>query len=44
MSFGIGRGVAEIQILKNSETGPISLNFLNILKKKICINIATDVS
>ena len=22
MSFGIGRGVAEVQILKNSETGP----------------------
>ena len=43
MSFGICRGVAEIQILKNSETGPISLNVLNILLK-LCINIATDVS
>ena len=38
MSFGIGRGVAEFQILKNSETGPISWNFLNILIK-LCINI-----
>ena len=25
--FGIGRDVAEVQILKNSETGPISWNF-----------------
>ena len=39
MSFGIGRGVAEVQILKNSETGPISWNFLNILIK-LFINIA----
>ena len=38
MSFGIGRGVAEVQILKNSETGPISWNFLNILIK-LCINM-----
>ena len=43
MSFGIGRGVAEVQILKNSETGPISWNVLNILIK-LCINIAIDVS
>ena len=43
MSFGIGRGVAEVQILKNSETGPISWNFLNILIK-LCINIAIDLS
>ena len=43
MSFGIGRGVAEVQILKNSETGPISWNFLNILIK-LCIKIAIDVS
>ena len=43
MSFGIGRGIAELQILKNRETGPISLNFLNILIK-LCINIAFDVS
>ena len=42
MSFGIGRGVAEAQILKNSETGPLE-NFLNILTK-LCINIAIDVS
>ena len=42
MSFGIGRGVAEVQILKNSETGTISWN-LNILIK-LCINIAIDVS
>ena len=43
MSFGVGRGVAEVQILKNSETGPIAWNFLNILIK-LRINIATDVS
>ena len=56
MSFGIGRGVAEVKILrkkkekrkkkkkkKNSETGPISWDFLNILIK-LCINIAIDVS
>ena len=45
MTFGIGRGFAEVQILKkkNSETGPISWNFLNILIKLI-INIAIDVS
>ena len=42
MSLGIGRGVAEVQILKNSETGPIEF-LLNILIK-LCINIATDVS
>ena len=42
MLFGIGRGIAEVQILKNSETGPISWNFLNILIKW-CINITTDV-
>ena len=42
MSFGIGRGVVEVHILKNSETGPISWNF-NILIK-LCINIAIDVS
>ena len=43
MSFGIGRDVAEVQILKNSETGIISWNFLNIFIK-LCINIAFDVS
>ena len=43
MSFGIGRGVAEVKILKNSETSPISWNILNILIK-LCINIAIDVS
>ena len=43
ISFGIGRGVAEVQILKNSETGPISLNFLNIFIK-LCLYIAIDVS
>ena len=43
MSFVIGRGVAEVQILKNSETDPISWNFLNILIK-LRINIAIDVS
>ena len=29
MSFGIGRNIAEVHFLKNSETGPISWNFLN---------------
>ena len=43
MSFGIGWGVAEGQILKNSETGSISWNFLNILIN-LCIDIAIDVS
>ena len=43
MSFGIGWGVAEVQILKNSETGPTLETFLNILIK-LCINIAIDVS
>ena len=43
MSFGIGRGAAEVQILKNSETGSISWNFLDILIK-LCINTAIDVS
>ena len=43
MSFGIGRGVVEVQILKNSDTGPIFWNFLNILIQ-LCINIAIDVS
>ena len=43
MSVGIGWGVAEVQILKYSETVPISWNFLNILIK-LCINIAIDVS
>ena len=43
MSFGIGRGVAEVQILKNSETGPISWNVLNTLIE-LWINIAIDVS
>ena len=43
MSFGIGRRIAEVQILKKSENGPISWKFLNILIK-LCINIAIDVS
>ena len=43
MSFGIGRGIAEVQILKSSETGPIFWNDLNILIK-LCIDIAIDVS
>ena len=43
MSFGIGRGVAEVQILKNSDTSPISWNFFNILIK-FCIHINIDVS
>ena len=43
MSFGIGRGVAEVRILKNSETGHISCNFLNNLIK-LYIDIAIDVS
>ena len=37
------RGVAEVQILKNSETGPISWNFLNMLIN-LHIDIAIDVS
>ena len=45
MSFVIGRGIAEVQILKNSETNPISWNFLNLnILIKLCINIAIDVS
>ena len=44
MSFGIGRGVAEVQIMKNSETGPISSNFFFNILIKLCINIAIDVS
>ena len=43
MSFGIDRSIAEVQILKNSETGPISWNVLNTLIK-LCIDIAIDVS
>ena len=43
MLFRIGRDIAEVQILKNSETGPISWNFLNILIK-FCIHINIDVS
>ena len=43
MSFGIGRGIAEVQIMKNNETGLISWNIFNILLK-LCINIAVDVS
>ena len=43
MSFGIDRGVSDVQILKNSETGPISWNFLNI-SIKFCIHINNDVS
>ena len=43
MSFGIGRGVAEVQIMKNSETGPTPWNVLNILIK-LCIDIAIDLS
>ena len=33
MTFGIGRGVAEVQMLKNSETGPISWNFFEYFDK-----------
>ena len=43
MSFGIGLGVAEVQILKKRETGHISWNVLNILIT-LCINIAIDLS
>ena len=43
MSFGIGRGIAEVQILKNSETGPISWNFFEYFDK-LYINISIDVS
>ena len=43
MSFKIGRGFAEVQILKKSETDPISWNLLNILIK-FCIHVTIDVS
>ena len=33
MSFVIGQGFVEVQILKNSEADPISWNVLNILIK-----------
>ena len=43
MAFEIGWDFAEFQILKNSETGPISYNVLVILIK-FCIQITIDVS
>ena len=42
MTFGIGRGFAEVQILKKSETGIISWTFWYILIK-FCIPITTDI-
>ena len=43
MKFGIGRGFAEVQILKKSETGPISWTFWYILIK-FCIPITIDMT
>ena len=43
MSFGIDRGIAYVQIMKHSETGPISWNYFNILIT-FYIHINTDVS
>ena len=43
MSFWIGRGFAEVQILKKTVKLALSWNFLNILIK-LCIDIAIDVS
>ena len=40
--FGIGRGFAEVQILKKSETGPIPWTFWYILIQ-FCIPITTDM-
>ena len=43
MIFGIGRGFAEVQILKKvTETGPIPWTFWYILIK-FCIPITTDM-
>ena len=38
MSFGIGRGVAEVQILKNNETGPLLklFEYFNKIMHKRC--------
>ena len=41
--LGLAEAFSEVQVLKNSETGPISWNILNILIK-LCIDIAIDVS
>ena len=41
MPFVIGRGFAEVQILKKSETGSISWTFWNILIR-FCIHIIID--
>ena len=42
MTFGIGRGFADVQILEKSETGPISWTFWYILIK-FCIPITIDM-
>ena len=42
MTFGIGRGFAEVQILKESETGPISETFWYLMIK-FCIPITIDM-
>ena len=42
MIFGIGRGFAEIQILKKSETGPIPWTFWYSLIE-FCIPITIDM-
>ena len=42
MTFFIGRGFAELQILKKSENGPISWTEWNIVMKT-CIHITIDM-
>ena len=42
MTFGIGRGFAEVQSLKKNETGPISWTFCYILIK-FCIPITSNM-
>ena len=41
MTFFIGRGFAELQILKKSENGPISWTEWNIVMK-FCIHIGIE--
>ena len=40
--LGLAEALPRFKFLKNSETGPVSGNFLNIMIK-LCINIAIDV-
>ena len=41
--LGLAEALPRFNLWKNSETGPISWNFLNILIK-LCIDIAIDMS